>query len=108
MNMWKMLDKFRVEVMDSSSDEESDHTTQTMATVVASMLHGHGARQMPVHRGSMKICSKNLSCNRVEGNLWLHNEYIPPHRSGVLGEKNVPAPVQAVKGPVHGHSTGRL
>lgn len=43
MDMWKMLDKFRAEVMDSSSDEESDHTTQTMATVTTSILHEHNA-----------------------------------------------------------------
>jgi hypothetical protein len=43
MDMWKMLDKFRVEVIDSSSGEESDHTTQTMATVAASILREYNA-----------------------------------------------------------------
>jgi hypothetical protein len=42
MDMWKMLDKFRAEVIDdSSSDEKSDHTTQTMATAAGSIPHVH-------------------------------------------------------------------
>jgi hypothetical protein len=48
MYMWKMLDKFRAKVIDSSSGEESDHTTQTMASVAASILHEHNSSQMPV------------------------------------------------------------
>jgi hypothetical protein len=55
MNMWNMLEKFCAEVIDdSSSDEEPDHTTQTMATAVASIFHEHNAMQMPVHQGSVK------------------------------------------------------
>ncbi|KAK1633173.1 hypothetical protein QYE76_007488 [Lolium multiflorum] len=65
MDMWNMLEKFRAEVIDdSSSDEESDHTTQTMATAAASILLEHNVSQMPVHRGSVKGCSKN--CRAIE------------------------------------------
>jgi hypothetical protein len=41
-----MLDKFHAEVIDSSSDEESDQTTQTMATAAASIHHEYNASQM--------------------------------------------------------------
>jgi hypothetical protein len=43
MEIWKMLDKFRAEFIDSSSDEESDHTTQSMATATASIHHEYNA-----------------------------------------------------------------
>jgi hypothetical protein len=79
MDMWKMLDKFRVEVIDSPFDEESDQTTQTMASAAASILHEYNASKMPVHRGSIKGCSKNLPRNRVEGHLRLHRNYF--HRT---------------------------
>jgi hypothetical protein len=39
MVMWKMLDKFCAEVIDSSSDDEYDQTTQNMASAAASILH---------------------------------------------------------------------
>lgn len=70
-----MLYKFRAEVMDSSSDEESDQTTQTMATMAVSILHEHNISQIPVHRGFVKGRSKNLPRNRVEGHLRLHVDY---------------------------------
>ncbi|KAK1693600.1 hypothetical protein QYE76_010297 [Lolium multiflorum] len=74
-----MLDKFRAEVVDSSSDEESDQSTQTLATSAASILHEYNSKQAPVHRGSVKGRSKNLPRNRVEGNLRLHKDYF--HRT---------------------------
>ena len=43
MDMWQMLYKFRAEVVDSFSDEESDQSTQTMATAAASILHEYNA-----------------------------------------------------------------
>ncbi|XP_051211156.1 uncharacterized protein [Lolium perenne] len=75
MDMWKMLNKFRAEVIDPSSDEESDQTTQTMAIVAASILHECNTSQMSVHRGSVKGRSKNMPCNGVEGHLRLHKDY---------------------------------
>lgn len=71
-----MLDKFHDEVIDSSSDEESNQMKQTMATVAASILHEYNASQMPVHQGSVKGRSKNLPRNRVEWNLRLHKDYL--------------------------------
>ncbi|KAK1694725.1 hypothetical protein QYE76_011422 [Lolium multiflorum] len=75
MDMWHMLEKFRAEVVDSSSDEESDQSTQTLATTAASMIHEFTSNQGPVHRGSVKGRSKNLPRNRVEGQLRLHKDY---------------------------------
>ncbi|KAK1653880.1 hypothetical protein QYE76_071685 [Lolium multiflorum] len=66
MDMWHMLEKFRAEVVDSSSDEESDQSTQTLATTVASMIHEFTSNQGPVHRGSVKGRSKNLPCRATE------------------------------------------
>jgi hypothetical protein len=43
MDMWKLLEKFSGEVIDSSSDDESDQTTQNMASDVAFILHEHNA-----------------------------------------------------------------
>jgi hypothetical protein len=53
MDMWKSLDKFRNEISDSYSDDESDKTTHVIASA-ASILREHNANQMPVYRGSMK------------------------------------------------------
>ncbi|XP_071677538.1 uncharacterized protein [Lolium perenne] len=75
MDMWKMLEKFRAKVIDSSSDEESDQATQTMATAATSILHEYNASQMPVQRGSVKGRSKYLPWNGVEGHLRLHADY---------------------------------
>jgi hypothetical protein len=47
MDMSKSLDKFHGEVIESSSGDESDKTRHAMA-VMASILHGHNASQMPV------------------------------------------------------------
>ncbi|KAK1682370.1 hypothetical protein QYE76_043218 [Lolium multiflorum] len=98
-----MVEKFRVEVVDSSSDEKSDQSTHTLATTAASMIHEFTSYPRPVHRGSVKGLSKNLPRNRVEGQIRLHNDYF--HLTNpVFPEK---LPVQDVKGHVHGHSTGR-
>ncbi|KAK1679728.1 hypothetical protein QYE76_040576 [Lolium multiflorum] len=75
MDMWQMLDKFRAEVVDSSSDEESDESTQTLATTAASMIHEFTSNPGPQHRGSVKGRSKNLPRNRVEGQVRLHKDY---------------------------------
>ncbi|KAK1684519.1 hypothetical protein QYE76_045367 [Lolium multiflorum] len=72
MDMWQMLDKFRAEVVDSSS-------TQTLATAAASILHEFNSNQAPLHRGSVKGRSKNLPRNRVEEHLQLHRDYF--HRT---------------------------
>jgi hypothetical protein len=79
MDMWKMLDKFRIDVIDFSSDDESDQTTQNMAYAMASILHEHNTTQMLVHQGSVKGRSENLSHNRVQGHLPLHKDYL--HRT---------------------------
>jgi hypothetical protein len=50
MDMWQILDKFCSEVVDSSFDEESDQSTQTMAIVAASILHEYNSSQTPMHR----------------------------------------------------------
>jgi hypothetical protein len=65
MDMWQMLDKFRAEVVDSSSDDESDQSTRTLATTTASMIHEFTSNEGPVHWGSVKGRSKNLKRNRV-------------------------------------------
>jgi hypothetical protein len=74
MDMWKSLDKFCSEVIDSSSDDESEKKTPTMA-VAASILHKHNASQMPVYRGSVNGISKNLSRDKVGGHLRLYEDY---------------------------------
>ncbi|KAK1631464.1 hypothetical protein QYE76_005779 [Lolium multiflorum] len=51
MDMWQMLEKFCAEVVDSSSDEESDQSTHTLATTAASMIHEFNSNQGLVHRG---------------------------------------------------------
>jgi hypothetical protein len=75
MDMWKMLDKFCAEVIDSSSDEESDQSTQILATTAASMIHEFTSNPGLQHRCSVKGRSKNLPRNRVEGQARLHNNY---------------------------------
>ncbi|KAK1668455.1 hypothetical protein QYE76_056614 [Lolium multiflorum] len=75
MEMWHMVEKFRAEVVDSSSDDESDHSAQTLATTAASMIHEVTSNPGPVHRGSVKGRSKNLSRNRVAGQTRLHKDY---------------------------------
>ncbi|KAK1664525.1 hypothetical protein QYE76_052684 [Lolium multiflorum] len=75
MDMWHMVKKFRAEVVDSSSDEESDQSTQTLATTAASMIHEFISNPGPVHQGSVKGRSKNLPRNRVAGQACLHNDY---------------------------------
>jgi hypothetical protein len=74
MDMWKSLKKFRSEVTDSSSDDESKQTTQNMASATASILHENNAIQTSVHRGSMKGRSKNLTRDRVDGHLRLYKD----------------------------------
>ncbi|XP_071684992.1 uncharacterized protein [Lolium perenne] len=46
-----------------------------MGFATASILHEHNASHMPVQHGSVKGRSKNLSRNRVKGNLRLHKDY---------------------------------
>jgi hypothetical protein len=75
MDMWHMLEKFRAEVVDSSSDEESDQSTQTLAPIATSMIHEFTSNEGSVHWGSVKGRLKNLSCHRVEGQLRLHKDY---------------------------------
>ncbi|KAK1663483.1 hypothetical protein QYE76_051642 [Lolium multiflorum] len=68
MNMWHMLQKFHVEVIDSSSDEESDQSTQTLATTAASMMH-----EFTSNRGGARALSRALkNLPAVEGQLRLH------------------------------------
>jgi hypothetical protein len=62
-----MLDKFRAEIVDSSSDEEPGQSMQTMATVVASILHEYSSSQTPVHRSFVKGRSKNPPRNSGTG-----------------------------------------
>ncbi|KAK1651392.1 hypothetical protein QYE76_069197 [Lolium multiflorum] len=57
MDMWQMLDKFRAEVVDSSSDEESDQSTQTLATTAASMIHEFSSNQ---GAGAPGLCQEPL------------------------------------------------
>ncbi|KAK1651543.1 hypothetical protein QYE76_069348 [Lolium multiflorum] len=75
MDMWHMVEKFRAEVVESSSDEESDQSTQTLATTAASMIHEFTSNPGPEHRGSMKGRSKNLPRNRVAWQARLHKDY---------------------------------
>ncbi|KAK1607795.1 hypothetical protein QYE76_031468 [Lolium multiflorum] len=63
MDMWQMVDKYRAEVVDSSSDEESNQLTRTMATAAASILH------------------------KVEGHLRLHKDYF--HRTNPVFPKKL-------------------
>ncbi|KAK1646961.1 hypothetical protein QYE76_064766 [Lolium multiflorum] len=98
MDIWDMVEKFRAELIESSSDKESEQSTHTLATTAASMIHEFTSNPGPMHRGSVKGRSKNLPRNRVEGQLRLHKDYF--HLTNC-------SPVQDVKGSVHGHSTGR-
>jgi hypothetical protein len=70
MDMWKSLEKFRSEVIDSSSDDESKQMTHNMSFATASMLHEHNFSQTLVHRGSVKGHSKNL-----QRHLRLYKDY---------------------------------
>nr|XP_051221420.1 uncharacterized protein LOC127339637 [Lolium perenne] len=67
MDMLMSLKMFCSEVIDSSSDDESEQTTQNMASDAASIPHEQNASQTPLHRGSLKGRSKNISSNRMEG-----------------------------------------
>lgn len=100
-----MLEKFRAEVVDSSSDEESDQSTQILATTAASMIHEFTSNEGPVHRGSVKGRSKNLPRNRVEGQLRLYKDYF--HLTDPVFKEKMFRAVEDVKGVVHGHSPGR-
>ncbi|KAK1644625.1 hypothetical protein QYE76_062430 [Lolium multiflorum] len=102
---WKMLEKFRAEVVDSSSDEESDQSTQTLATTAASMIHEFNSNQGPVHRALSRAAQKISRATEWKG-APAPQALLPPHRSGVEGKK-CSVPVQDVKGVVHGHSPGR-
>ncbi|KAK1612486.1 hypothetical protein QYE76_036159 [Lolium multiflorum] len=93
------------EVVDSSSDEESDESTQTLATTAASMIHEFTSNPGPQHRGSVKGAQKPVA--QQSGRAGPPPQgLLPPHQSDLPG-KIVPAPIQDVKGPVLGHSTGR-
>ncbi|KAK1627577.1 hypothetical protein QYE76_001892 [Lolium multiflorum] len=98
-----MLNKFRAEAFDSSSDEEYDQSTQTLATTAASMIHEFTSNPGPEHRcsvkGAPKTCATEWKATR------LHKDYF--HLTNPVFEKTVPVPVQDVKGPVLSHSTGR-
>ncbi|KAK1652133.1 hypothetical protein QYE76_069938 [Lolium multiflorum] len=69
-----MVEKFRAEVVDSSSDEESDQSTHTLATTVASMIHkftsNPGRCTRALSRGAPKTCR-----GTEEGQVRLHNDY---------------------------------
>ncbi|KAK1649259.1 hypothetical protein QYE76_067064 [Lolium multiflorum] len=60
MDMWHMLDKFHAEVVDSSSDEESDQSTQTVATAAApsstSTIQARRRCTGALSRASQKTC----------------------------------------------------
>ncbi|KAK1666648.1 hypothetical protein QYE76_054807 [Lolium multiflorum] len=60
MDAWHMVEKFRAEIVDSSSDDESDQSAHTLATTEASMIHEFTSNPGPQHRGSVKGRSKNL------------------------------------------------
>ncbi|KAK1661955.1 hypothetical protein QYE76_050114 [Lolium multiflorum] len=101
MDMWQMLEKFHAEVVDSSSDEDSDQLMYTLTTTAASMIDEFNSNQGPVHRGSVKGRSKNLPRNKVEGQLRLHKDYF--HLTDpVFKEKKVLA-----SGQYSGHAEGR-
>jgi hypothetical protein len=72
MDMWKSLEKCRSEVIDSSSDDESEQTMHTVASSAASIIHKHNANQISVHRSSVK---GHLSRDRVSGHLRLYRDY---------------------------------
>ncbi|KAK1605723.1 hypothetical protein QYE76_029396 [Lolium multiflorum] len=75
MDAWHMVEKFRAEIVDSSSDDESDQSAQTLATTAASMIHEFTSNPGPQHRGSVKGRSKNQSRNRMAGQARLHKDY---------------------------------
>ncbi|KAK1610949.1 hypothetical protein QYE76_034622 [Lolium multiflorum] len=54
MDAWHMVEKFRAEIIDSSSDDESDQSAHTLATTAASMIHEFTSNPGPQHRGSVK------------------------------------------------------
>jgi hypothetical protein len=43
--------------------------------VVASVLHEHHEKQMPVYRGSTMDRQGNVKQNQVGGNVWLYKDY---------------------------------
>ncbi|KAK1682155.1 hypothetical protein QYE76_043003 [Lolium multiflorum] len=102
MDAWHMVEKLRTEIVDSSSDDESDQSAHTLATTAASMIHeftSNPGRSTGLSKGR----SKNPR-NRVAGSPPPQG-LLPPHQSDLPG-KIVPAAIQDVKGPVLGHSTG--
>jgi hypothetical protein len=67
----------RNEVIDNSSGEESDVTSQLMVVAV-SLIHEHNAMQRTVHRGSTKTRRGNRKRNRVGGHNRLYRDYFHP------------------------------
>ncbi|XP_051211597.1 uncharacterized protein [Lolium perenne] len=74
MDLRQSLEMLRREVMDTSSDEESDETSQLLVSV-ASLIHKHNGRQMLVYWGSMKGRLANIKRNRVGVHNQLYKYY---------------------------------
>ncbi|KAK1646445.1 hypothetical protein QYE76_064250 [Lolium multiflorum] len=99
MDAWHMVEKFRAEIVDSSSDDESDQSAHTLATTAASMIHEFTSN--PPRTGALRRRSKNLPRNEKGRPASTRTTSTSPIRSF---RKNCSG---AVKGPVLGHSTGR-
>ncbi|KAK1614936.1 hypothetical protein QYE76_020453 [Lolium multiflorum] len=104
MDAWHMVEKFRTEIVDSSSDDESDQSAHTLATTAASMIHeftSNPGRSIGAREGALEKPAAQQSGGAGPPPQGL----LPPHQSDLSG-KIVPAAIQDVKGPVLGHSTG--
>ncbi|KAK1651499.1 hypothetical protein QYE76_069304 [Lolium multiflorum] len=65
MDIWHMVEKFHAEVVDYSSEEESDQSTQTFATTAASMIHEFTSNRAGA--GSVKGHSKTCRATEWKG-----------------------------------------
>ncbi|KAK1644150.1 hypothetical protein QYE76_061955 [Lolium multiflorum] len=81
MDAWHMVEKFRAEIVDSSSDDESDRSAQTLATT-ASMIHEFTSNPaQPGSEGAPKTYRATEWQGRPAQGL------LPPHQSDLPGKK---------------------
>ncbi|KAK1619269.1 hypothetical protein QYE76_024786 [Lolium multiflorum] len=102
MDAWHMVEKFRAEIVDSSSDDESDQSAQTLATTAASMIHEFTSNPGPQRRA--REGAQNTRA--VAGQARLRKDYF--HLTNPIFPEKCSAPIQDVKGPAHARQSSRV
>jgi hypothetical protein len=77
MDLRHTIEFFIKDVLDNSSEEESNAYSELMV-VVASPVHEHTERQRPSHRGSTRPPRFNLKHNREGGHYRMYRNYFHP------------------------------